>query len=128
MKIVVPHLFKYKYDSSKGNEMYNDFNWKWSETKYVNDLDIFVVRESQYHDYEKEWIDLKRPVCFRDLAGAQKYVEERIDEVNMKRKFDNKTPVNVEKLASSMTWYYTMKTDVFDPVTRFEIYSTKLLN
>lgn len=108
------------YKASKGDGMF-----KWSETKYVNDLDIFVVRESKY--YEKEWFDLKRPVCFQDLASAQKYVEERIDEVTMKRKLNNETPVNVERLASSMTWYYTMKTNVIDPVTRFEIYSTKLL-
>lgn len=120
MKLLSQNSSKRYYKASKGDGMF-----KWSETKYVNDLDIFVVRESKY--YEKEWFDLKRPVCFQDLASAQKYVEERIDEVTMKRKLNNETPVNVERLASSMTWYYTMKTNVIDPVTRFEIYSTKLL-
>lgn len=86
---------------------------------------IFVVRESKY--FQNEWFDLKRPKCWKDGRAAQNYVESQIDEIEIKRMFDKNEEVKVERLASSMTWYYTIKTKEDLPIMRFEIYLTNLL-
>lgn len=85
---------------------------------------IYVVRESKF--FQNEWFDLKRPKCFKDLDKAQNYVESKIDEIKIKRMFEKEENAKVERLASSMTWYYTMKTESLLPIIRFEIYLTNI--
>lgn len=113
-----------KHLDSGSHTSNNLFTYNETITTEVPVKDIFVVRESKY--YEKEWFDLKRPVCFSNLTSAQKYVESKIDEILMNAKSKGEEEYNVERLASSMTWYYTMRTSSKKLVNRFEIYSTQL--
>lgn len=86
--------------------------------------DVYVVRESKF--YEKEWYDLKRPICFANLEAALRYVESQIDELLMSRKSKGEEELTVERLGSSMTWYRTIRTISKKPVVRFEVYLSQL--
>ena len=94
-------------------------------TTYGQELtDIYVVRESKF--YEKEWYDLKRPICFANLEAALRYVESQIDELQMTRKSKGEEELTAERLGSSMTWYRTLRTTSKKPVVRFEVYLSQL--
>ena len=86
--------------------------------------DIYVVRESEF--YEKNWYDIKRPICFVNLEAALQYVESKIDELIMSRKAKGEEDLSVERLGSSMTWYRTIRTISKKPVVRFEVYLSQL--
>lgn len=111
---------------SSDDDKMKDFYSSLMKIDYFEDsIDrIFVVRESKY--FQKEWVNLKRPICFKKLEKAQDYVESRIDEVRIKIKFNKNEETKVERLSSTMTWYYTIFTSSSLPIARLEIFSTKL--
>jgi hypothetical protein len=111
----------------QNNEKHNGnglFTYSKTTTYGQEDTHIYVVRESKF--YEKEWYDLKRPICFANLKAALQYVESQIDELQMSRKSKGEEELTVERLGSSMTWYRTIRTVSKKPVVRFEVYLSQL--
>lgn len=113
-----------KYQNDEKNNSNGLFKYT-KTTTYGQELsDIYVVRESEF--YEKNWYDIKRPICFVNLEAALRYVESQIDELLMTRKSKGEEELTVERLGSSMTWYHTLRTSSKKPVVRFEVYLSQL--
>ena len=100
------------------------FTYSETTTFSQESTHIYVVRESKF--YEKEWYDLKRPICFANIKDALQYVESQIDELQMTRKSKGEEELTIERLGSSMTWYRTLRTISKKPVVRFEVYLSQL--
>lgn len=115
-------------DQKHQNDEKNNGNGLFTFSKtntYEQELTgIYVVRESKF--YEKEWYDLKRPICFSNLEVALRYVESLIDELLITRKLKGEEELTVERIGSSMTWYRTLRTISKKPVVRFEVYLSQL--